>query len=123
LSYTTYKYGNLTIRADDKQAGSYTVSFDVMNTGNRAGKEVAQVYVGEPHARVRRPAKELKGFAKVELQPGETKTVAIPLNARAFSYYDTANKRWQADAAQFEISVGSSSAGIALRDRITLKRR
>jgi beta-glucosidase len=67
-----------------------TVSVDVTNTGSMAGKEVVQVYVHDQKARLVRPYKELKGFAKSELQPGETKTVTIPLNFRAFAYYDPA---------------------------------
>ena len=81
----------------------YTLTFDVTNTGSRAGSEVAQVYVGEAKPSVPRPAKELKGFSRVELAAGETKHVTISLDARAFAFYDVAGKHWQADAGNFSI--------------------
>jgi beta-glucosidase len=127
LSYTTFRYGNLTIRPADRAAHSdtlstplYQVSFDVTNTGARAGADVAQVYVGEQHPAVPRPAKELKGFARVDLNPGQTKTATVTLDARAFSYYDADAKQWRADPAAFEILVGRSSQEIVLRDKVAL---
>jgi len=115
LSYTTFAYKNLAltpsvVSGDQK----VTASFDVTNTGKREGAEVAEVYVGEPNARVPRPVKELKGFAKVLLKPGETRRVSVVLNRRAFSYYDVHTHRWTADPAHFTISVGSSSEQIEL---------
>src|SRR5579863_1946028 len=100
LSYTTFKYANLSIKpaapgakAAGLSAPLYEVSFDVTNTGTREGADVAQVYVSDPQSRVPRPVKELKGFARVNLKPGETKTATVTLDSRAFSYYDVAGKQ------------------------------
>jgi beta-glucosidase len=127
LSYTTFKYANLGIEIVSESAGGdraagpkYEVSFDVTNTGERAGAEVAQIYVGERRARVPRPAKELKGFAKISLRPGETKRVRVMLDGRAFSYYDVADKRWRAEPGEFDVSVGRSSAQLELRGKLVL---
>jgi beta-glucosidase len=130
LSYTTFKYGYLGIRAvgerawGDRTTGpKYEVSFDVKNTGARPGADVAQIYVGERNARVPRPSKELKGFLKVLLRPGETKRVTLVLDGRAFSYYDVASKRWRAQPGEFDVYVARSSAQIELRDKLTLPAR
>ena len=96
------------------------VSFDVTNTGKRAGADVAQVYVADTHSKVPRPAKELRGFAKIELKPGETKRVKVVLNQRALSYYDVSTKQWRAEAGDFDVLVGPSSAQIELRGKLTL---
>jgi beta-glucosidase len=127
MSYTTFKYGNLTIKPADSSTKSetlssplYEVSFDVTNTGARGGADVAQVYVADPHAKVSRPAKELKGFARINLKPGETKTATVVLDGRAFAYYDVDAKQWHADPEEFEILVGRSSQDIALRGNVTL---
>jgi beta-glucosidase len=123
LSYTTFKYGNLSIKSVTGGAPSgplYEVSFDVQNTGSREGSEVAQVYVGDTHAKLPRPARELKGFAKASLRPGETKRVAVRLDGRAFSYYDVDTKQWRAESGDFDILVGRSSAQIELRGKLTL---
>jgi beta-glucosidase len=127
LSYTTFKYGNVAIKPVDRAAGSdtlsaplYQVSFDVTNTGAREGADVAQVYVAETNAKVARPAKELKGFARVDLKPGETKTSTVILDARAFAYYDAAAKQWRADPGEFQILVGRSSQEIVARGSLTL---
>jgi beta-glucosidase len=123
LSYTTFKYSNLVItrlaRGND-QGPHYEISFDVQNTGNRTGADVAQVYIGDTHAGLPRPAKELKGFAKVSLRPGETRRLVIPLDARSFSYYDVDAKEWRADPGDFDVLVGRSSAQIEMRGRLTL---
>ncbi len=125
LSYTTFAYGNLNIkpvasRAPTSTGALYEVSFDVKNTGGRAGAEVAQVYVGAARPRVPRPAKELKGFVKVMLRPGETRRVTVALDARAFSYYDAAVKHWRADAGDYNVLVGRSSEQIELRSKLYL---
>jgi beta-glucosidase len=86
-----------------------------------AGSEVAELYVGESHSSVPRPAKELKGFSKVPLQPGETKRVTLNLDRRAFSFYDVKKRDWNADPGTFAILVGSSSAQIELRGSFSLK--
>ena len=125
LSYTTFRYGNLSIKpAGNSAPGAsaaglrYEVSFDVTNTGGRAGADVAQVYVGDTHSPVPRPAKELKGFTKVFLRPGETRRVSVALDARAFSFYDVDNKRWRAEPGEFDIYVARSSAQIELRGKL-----
>ena len=128
LSYTTFRYSNLTVRpatsgasSDPKGLPLYEVAFDVKNTGGREGADVAQVYVGDTHSRAARPAKELKGFAKVNLRSGESRRVTVTLDSRSFSYYDADAKRWRADPGDFDILVGHSSEQIELRGTVTLK--
>jgi beta-glucosidase len=127
LSYTSFKYGYLGINEVSERAWGggeagpkFEVSFDVTNTGARAGADVAQIYVGEREPSVPRPARELKGFAKISLRPGETRRVTLMLDGRAFSYYDVAAKRWRARPGEFEVSVGRSSAQIELRGKLLL---
>lgn len=126
LSYTTFKYGNLKIKPviggtpERASALRYEVSFDVRNAGDRAGADVAQVYIGDAEAAVPRPAKELKGFVKVSLRPGERKRVSVTLDERALAYYDTAAKRWRVDPGDFNVLVGRSSADIELRGKLTV---
>lgn len=123
LSYTTFKYSNLNLRTianSDATNPRYKISFDVKNTGTSEGADVAQVYVGDTHAKVPRPAEELKGFTKVSLRAGETRHVTVPLDSRALTYYDTNGKQWRADAGEFEVLVGRSAEQIELRGKITL---
>ena len=120
LSYTTFAYKNLSItpaHAAGDQAVS--VSFDLTNTGHRAGAEVAEVYVGETHPGVPRPVKELKGFQKIRLNAGESRHVTIALDRRAFAYYNAEKHDWTVDAGEFTVFVGGSSAQIELTDKIT----
>jgi len=122
LSYTTFKYSNLSVTpAAFKQGQDVTVSFDITNTGSREGAEIGEVYVGDKHASVPRPVKELKGFSKVDLKPGETKHVTLALNPRAFQYWDEKGKQWKADAGDFDVLVGPSSVDIALTGKATLQ--
>jgi beta-glucosidase len=109
LSYTTFTFSNLRV------SPTRVVSFDVTNTGSRPGAEVAQLYVGDPSAQVQRPVKELKGFEKVRLAPGETRHIALPLDDRSLSYWDEANHRWRIDPGRFVIYVGDSSEHTPLR--------
>lgn len=127
LSYTSFTYGNLAIKPANAAAKSdgiseplYQISFDVTNTGTRGGADVAQVYVAEAHAKVPRPVKELKGFARINLKPGETKTSTVTLDGRSFSYYDADAKQWHADPGEYEILVGRSSQDIQLHSTLTL---
>lgn len=127
LSYTTFQYANLAINPADSRTKSnelsaplYQVSFDVTNTGTREGADVAQVYLSDPQSRIPRPAKELKGFARINLKPGETKTATVTLDARAFEYYDPAAKQWRADPSEYQILVGRSSEDVQLRGAVTL---
>ncbi|HEX6624714.1 MAG TPA: glycoside hydrolase family 3 C-terminal domain-containing protein, partial [Pyrinomonadaceae bacterium] len=118
LSYTKFQYSGLSVKPSG--GATFEVSFDVKNTGAREGADVAQVYVGDTHAKVPRPAKELKGFAKVSLRPGETKRVSVRLDRRALSYYDAEGRRWRADPGDFDVLVGRSSAQIELRGKLSL---
>jgi beta-glucosidase len=112
LSYTTFTYSNLRVSSTGPAAA--LVECDITNSGPRAGAEVAQLYLQPAHSVVVRPEKELKGFAKVSLAPGETKTVRIGLNARSFAYYSVEKHSWVVDAGDFGILVGSSSRDIRL---------
>jgi beta-glucosidase len=120
LSYTTFAYNHLTVSPASGDP-PVTVAFDVSNTGTRAGSEVAQVYVGDRHAKVPRPVKELKGFAKLELNPGETRHVQVTLDRRAFSYYDVTNHAWTVAPGDFDIYVARSAAEIELTGKATLR--
>ena len=122
LSYTSFTYSNLSIKPmSNSESGSrYEVSFEVKNTGTREGADVAQIYVGDTHPKVPRPAKELKGFSKVSLRPGETGKVSVILDSRALSYYDVNAKRWRAEPGDYNVLVGRSSEQIELRGKLTL---
>ncbi|MGI8770167.1 MAG: beta-glucosidase H [Acidobacteriaceae bacterium] len=115
LTYTNFRYGHL--KVSPKQSGGdtpVTVTFDVTNVGTRAGAAVAQLYVGDPSAKVNRPVKELKGFKKVMLQPGDTQQVSLSLDKRALSYWSDAEHHWQVDPGQFTVYVGDSSENTPL---------
>ena len=109
----------LTVPETVKVGGTAAVSFDVTNTGSVAGAEVAQLYVSELGANVKRPERELKGFEKIRLAPGETKHVTLNLDARSFSYWDEASKNWKMDAGKFLIHVGDSSESTPLEASLT----
>jgi len=118
LSYTTFAYKNLSISSPSPdQVG---VTFDVTNNGARAGADVAEVFVGDRHAPVPRPVKELKGFAKVNLNPGETKSVTVNLDRRAFSYYDVGKHAWMVAPGDFEVYVALSAAEVELTGKVTV---
>ena len=122
LSYTTFAYNNLKASpASFKDVDGLTLSVDVTNTGKVAGKEVVQVYVHDAKSGLVRPPKELKGFAKVELQPGETKTVSLALDFRAFAYYHPGYMQWITEDGEFDLLVGSSSADIRCTRTVTLQ--
>jgi beta-glucosidase len=120
LSYTSFKHGNLGIK-EASPGTKYEISFDVTNTGTRAGAEVSEIYVGDSHSKVPRPGKELKGLAKTELRPGETKRVTVTLDGRDFSYYDAEAKQWRAEPGEFTILVGSSSEQIDLQGTVLVR--
>lgn len=115
LSYTSFEYDNLFLKTIGDQV---EVSFTIKNTGEYAGDEIAQVYVGEEHSKISRPNKELKGFVKVNLLSGENKTVRVLLNERSFSHYEDKVKKWVINSGTYRISVGSSSQDIKLHHRI-----
>jgi beta-glucosidase len=122
LSYTTFAYKNPKVSAKTfKDVDGLTVSVDVTNTGKTAGKEVVQVYVRDQESGLVRPPKELKAFAKVALQPGETKTVTMSLDFRAFAFYHPAYKQWITEDGAFDILIGSSAADIRCVETVTLQ--
>jgi beta-glucosidase len=122
LSYTNFSYKNLSITPGAVSGDqSVSVSFDITNTGNRPGGEVAEVYIGDTHAAVPRPAKELKAFAKPYLKPGETKRVSVSLDHRAFCYYDVKNHAWTAQPGDYDVYIGRSSVQIELKGKVTLQ--
>jgi beta-glucosidase len=121
LSYTTFGYERLTLkRTGADSTYGWTVTVDVTNTGDRAGHEVVQLYVADPVARVPRPPKELKGFGKVWLEPGERQTVTFRLDQRSFAFWDDALHDWVAEPGEYQILIGASSVDIRLSARIDL---
>jgi beta-glucosidase len=118
LSYTSFAFSNLKIHGNGKKA---TVQFTVRNTGKRAGAEVAQIYVSQQEALLPRPAKELKGFEKVFLKPGEQKTITLQLNEDAFRYFDDRTNQWRMDPGMFTIRVGGSSRDLPLQGSVRLQ--
>lgn len=113
LSYTSFAYSDLKATAD-------AASFTVTNTGAVAGAEVAQLYVAKPDHEVFRPEQELRGFAKVELAPGESKVVTIPLSERAFSYFNVKTNRWEVEAGTYELRVAAASDDVRLTAELRL---
>jgi beta-glucosidase len=124
LSYTKFEYSDLKLRQTESLGRNFALDFtmNVRNSGSRAGAEVVELYVHDGHAKIDRPIHELKGFQRIELQPGETKTVTFPLNRAALSYWDPLTKAWQADPGTFEIQVGASSRDIRLRSSLDLEK-
>jgi len=122
LSYTSFKYSDLKVTVGSKgKSPQATVSFKLSNTGNSDGAEVAQLYIRDVVSPVPRPFKELKGFSKVFLKKGETKTITMKLDESAFAYYKTNLKKFSYDPGAFEVWIGSSSANIHLKKTIVLK--
>ena len=122
LSYTTFEYSNAKVSAKTfKDVDGMTATVDVTNTGDFAGKEIVQVYVHDQKSGLVRPEKELKGFAKVELQPGETKSVSIPLDFRAFAFYHPEYKQWITENGDFDILIAASAADIRQTLTVTLE--
>ena len=110
LSYTTFAYSDLTLdKVEMKDTDTLKVSVKVKNTGTVKGKEIVQLYVGMPRSKTIRPDKELKGFEKVELEPGEEKTVTFELSKRAFAYYKTDIADWYVESGEYEIMAAKSS--------------
>ncbi|MEI8112215.1 MAG: glycoside hydrolase family 3 C-terminal domain-containing protein [Bacteroidia bacterium] len=121
LSYTNFDYSNLRITPENTdEPNSVRVSFDISNSGDRAGAEAAQLYISQPGAKVARPNKELKGFSKVFLTPGETKTITLKLDSASFSYFKEKKNAFGYDSGVFEIQVGASSRDIRLKGSLAL---
>jgi len=122
LSYTTFEYGKAKVSSQNfKDVDGITVTLDVTNTGKLAGKETVQVYVHDSKSGMIRPEKELKGFAKVELKPDETKSVSIQLDFRSFAYYHPKYKQWITEDGDFDVLIGASSADIRANLKVTLE--
>ncbi len=120
LSYTKFKYGKLTSPARGKRGETLTLTVDVTNIGDRPGAEVIQLYVSDKESSLPRPRKELKGFEKVALKPGETRTVEFRLNERSFAFYDPHARKWVAEPGEYEISAGSSSRDLRIHKKFEL---
>jgi beta-glucosidase len=121
LSYTSFDYSDLKITpANASETQPVEVSLSLRNSGSRAGAEIVELYVHDGHSSVDRPIKELKGFRRVELAPGETKAIRFTLDRSAFAYYSTAKKDWVAEPGEFQILVGASSQDIKLKGNLEL---
>lgn len=114
LSYTTFAYSDLKATRDE-------VSFTLTNTGKRAGGEIAQVYLSAVNSGIFRPARELKGFAKVFLEPGESRTVTIPLDDKAFRYFNVKTNAWEVEGGEYSVQVGASVQDIRLTASLTVE--
>lgn len=122
LSYTTFAYSNLTLsQSSIHEWNTLTVTADITNTGSWAGRECVQLYVADQVSSLPRPVKELKGFAKISLKPGETKTVTFTLNRRDFAFYDTQLGDWAVESGLFRICLGASSADIRLVGEVSVE--
>ncbi|MEN4041662.1 MAG: glycoside hydrolase family 3 C-terminal domain-containing protein [Anaerolineaceae bacterium] len=122
LSYTTFAYSNARLSAAAfKDVDGVTVTVDVTNTGKVAGKEIVQLYVHDQKSSLARPEKELKGFAKVALQPGETKPVSIHLDFGAFAFYHPEHKQWITESGEIDLLIAASAADIRHRLTVTLE--
>ncbi|HEX5290780.1 MAG TPA: glycoside hydrolase family 3 C-terminal domain-containing protein, partial [Streptosporangiaceae bacterium] len=117
LSYTRFAFSRLTARPGT--AGGFVVSADVTNTGSRSGAEVAQLYVGDP-ASAGEPAEQLKGFQRVTLRPGQTRTVSFTLGRNAFAWWDQQASRWTVSPGRYALMVGGSSASLPLIAHVNL---
>ncbi|GAB6090235.1 beta-glucosidase family protein [Spirochaeta dissipatitropha] len=115
LSYTSFTYSDLQMSRENE---NISVGFSITNTGKRKGKEIAQVYLRDCESSVFRPDKELKGFAKVELEPGESRKLQIDLEAKDFAFWDSGNRQWCVEAGDFEVLVGASSEDILLTEKL-----
>jgi len=119
LSYTTFEYGNLRVERLDN--GSVNVEAEIRNTGSVAGKEVVQLYIRDLESTIDKPDKELKGFTKVLLEPGQSKHVSMALTRDQFAYFDRGNDQWIVEPGEFEILIGASSRDIRLRKKLKIE--
>ncbi len=120
LSYTQFEYSNLRLPASVQSGQRFTVSVDIKNIGRRAGVEVAQLYVADRQCREVCPVRELKGFERVEVPPGETRTITLQLDERALSHYDSYSESWQTTPGKYEVAVGGSSRDLRVRGELTI---
>ena len=119
LSYTTFSYSELHVEKGANDA--YQVTLKVKNTGKVSGSEIVQLYIEDDHCHAPRPVKELKGFARITLEPGQEKMVTMNLNTRSFAFYDVTKEKWTVDPGNFIIMAGSSSADIRVKTNLTIK--
>lgn len=120
LSYTEFEYSTME-RTNIAKDGTFTITFEVKNIGDVAGREVVQIYVQDLQASLPRPHKELKGFVKLDLAPGETKKVVHVFDREALGFYDERTACWVAESGEFDIQVAASSANIRMTYRVDLK--
>lgn len=122
LSYTEFEYSDIKLKKKNLKKGEgTTVSFCVKNVGNMAGKEIAQVYISKPESKLYRAPKELKGFVKVELEPGEEKKLTVELDDRAFCFWNTQQGAWCVESGEYIVCVGASSRDIRLEAELKIK--
>jgi beta-glucosidase len=122
LTYTQFAFSNLAVTPTPGGGKyDYLVTFDLKNVGARAGAQVAEMYIGDPSATVKRPVMELKGFRKVRLAPGETAHIELHLDQRSLAYWDTASHGWKVDPGEFIVQIGSSSADEALMAKFNVQ--
>lgn len=117
LSYTNFEYSKLHIEEKD----DIYVSFTIKNIGNVIGKEIAQIYISQEDSIIFKPKKELKGFEKIELKPGEEKSITVVLSKKDFEYYNVETKKWEIESGKYKILVGKSSKDIVLEQEIEIK--
>ena len=121
LSYTSFKYSGLKTSSPTlAKDGVITVSVNVKNTGERPGEEVVQLYVKQERSALEHPAQELRGFRRVALQPGETKTVEMPLPAKSLAYWDSTKHDFVVETGKLEIKIGASSADIRRKKTVNV---
>lgn len=122
LSYTTFSYGNFSVSQEHmKESEKLTVSVDVTNTGERTGKEVIQLYVAPKGRTIIRPVRELRAFEKIELAPGETKTVKFILDRRAYAYWNTEIHDWHVESGDYEIQIGKNAQEMVLSKSVYIE--
>jgi beta-glucosidase len=122
LSYTEFAYANMRIDPEESD-GEIAVSFDLSNVGERAGAEIAELYVQPEHPAIDRPPRELKGFEKVYLVPGESRRVKMNLDPKSFAYFDPIRNEWRTDPGVYEIVIGASSRDLRIKQSFTLRAR
>ena len=121
LSYTTFKYGKVVLdRNKIDRNGKIIASVDITNTGKREGKEIVQLYISDKKSSLPRPVKELKGFEKINLKPGETKRVNFEIDINALSFYNDVEQKWVAENGDFDLLIGASAADIKGKSTFTL---
>ncbi len=121
LSYTGYEYTNLVLSTNTiPKDGMITISADIKNIGDVKGEEIVQMYVGYNESEVDRPVRDLKGFCKVSLEPGEIKTINMDLNAKDLVYYNVESKTWKTEEIEYSVLIGASSRDILLSDTFSV---